>query len=177
MEVMGGRSSVAGEDQHKSWSSRREYLRITSRSSSSSSSGGRNNNNNQKAAVIGNILDAIAAIRSAGGGGGKVVCESDANGAVVTRMKILVKKEDLKQVLQIMRNDAGGKSTIINASPASAMSSLEQRLSIMRKRQMILMGSSRNNNIGQLRRSSSNCCWRPMLQSIPEEDLQFFNIN
>ncbi|KAL0348522.1 UNVERIFIED_CONTAM: hypothetical protein Sangu_1080000 [Sesamum angustifolium] len=68
------------------------------------------------------------------------------------RMKIVVKKEDLKQVVEAirMRECRGG----VRRAPAAT--SLEQRLNWMRRRQ-IMRGRSR---VGP---------WRPVLQSIPEE--------
>ncbi|KAL0454052.1 UNVERIFIED_CONTAM: hypothetical protein Slati_0744400 [Sesamum latifolium] len=97
---------------------------------------------NQKA-VSGNILEAIAQL--SGG-------EAAGNGPPPTRMKFVVKKEDLKQVLEAIRvRDCRGA---VRRAPAAT--SLEQRLNWMRRRQM-MRGRSR---VGP---------WRPVLQSIPEE--------
>lgn len=95
---------------------------------------------NQKP-VASSILEAISQI--SGG-------EMAAAAGEVGRMKIVVKKEDLKQVLEAIRDNGRGWGR----PPAL---SLEQRLNLMRRRQ-ILRAANRS------RRS-----WKPVLQSIPEE--------
>lgn len=137
----------------KSWM-KREYLRTSTR--------GRN----QKAGVTrSNILDAIARVNK---GPGEIVCETDELSGGAVRMKIRVKKEDLKQVLDAMRDD--GKSiNYINhrhqysSSPAASLSSssLEQRLILLRKRQLM--------RTAQIRIRQRGSAWTPALQSIPEE--------
>lgn len=103
----------------------------------------------QKANVMSNILDAIAKDFS-----------SQEKGEVV-RMKIVVKKEDLKQVLEALR-DGNINENRSQISPSQvAVLSLEQRLNFMRKRQQI-----RKANQIKLRNNSS---WMPVLQSIPED--------
>lgn len=137
----------------KSWM-KREYLRTSTR--------GRN----QKTGVTrSNILDAIARVNK---GTGEIVCETDELSGGAVRMKIRVKKEDLKQVLEAMRDD--GKSiNYINhrhqysSSPAASLSSssLEQRLILLRKRQLM--------RTAQIRIRQRGSAWTPALQSIPEE--------
>ncbi|KAK4437602.1 Thioredoxin-like protein CDSP32, chloroplastic [Sesamum alatum] len=101
---------------------------------------------NQKAAAS-NILEAIAEFS-----GGETTATEDG------RMKIVVKTEDLKQVLEAIR---GGRSWGRRASTSPAAVSLEQRLNLMRRRQ-ILRATSQGRGRGR-------GCWRPALQSIPEE--------
>ncbi|KAL7082889.1 hypothetical protein ACP275_14G129000 [Erythranthe tilingii] len=96
--------------------------------------GGRNQN-----AATANILEAIAQLS----GGGQ---------QPRTRMKILVKKEDLKQVMDAIRDGCGA----VRRPPPSGAGSLEQRLNWMRRRQI-------------LRQMKAGGSWRPVLQSIPEE--------
>jgi hypothetical protein len=73
------------------------------------------------------------------------------------RMKLVVRKQDLKQMLEVMR---GGKSNANQASysPVSSLS-LEQRLNLLRRKHL----SRSNSAKGSCRRS-----WTPALQSIPE---------
>ncbi|KAF9600420.1 hypothetical protein IFM89_009335 [Coptis chinensis] len=108
---------------------------------------------NQKS-VRSNLLEAIAQVH-----GGSVVSSKDEDGVV--RMKIVVKKQDLKNMLEKI---SGGNNDTRQAPPVqSAFSSvltLEHRLNIMRKRHV-----KRVENANKGCRSS----WRPMLQSIPEE--------
>lgn len=96
---------------------------------------------NQKPVAC-SILEAISQF-----GGGEMA-------AADGRMKIVVKKEDLKQVLEAIRDRRGWGRRATAAPPAL---SLEQRLNLLRRRQ-ILRAASRS------RRS-----WKPVLQSIPEE--------
>lgn len=107
----------------------------------------------QKTNVMSNILDAIAKVN-------KKDFSSQEKGEVV-RMKIVVKKEDLKQVLEALR-DGNINENRSQISPSQvAVLSLEQRLNFMRKRQQI-----RKANQIKLRNNSS---WMPVLQSIPED--------
>ncbi|KAJ6937195.1 hypothetical protein NC652_011761 [Populus alba x Populus x berolinensis] len=87
--------------------------------------------------------------------GGCVVSHTNENGFV--RMKLVVRKQDLKQMLEVMR---GGKSNANQASysPVSSLS-LEQRLNLLRRKHI----SRSNSAKGSCRRS-----WTPALQSIPE---------
>ncbi|KAL1541184.1 hypothetical protein AAHA92_25438 [Salvia divinorum] len=89
------------------------------------------------AAAATNILEAIAQLSSSEAEDGP------------KKMKIVVKKEELKQVLEAIRQR---RSTLVRPM------SLDQRLNFMRRRQ-ILRAAART-------RSAS---WRPVLQSIPEE--------
>ncbi|GFP89074.1 hypothetical protein PHJA_001051100 [Phtheirospermum japonicum] len=73
-------------------------------------------------------------------------------------MKIVVKKEDLKQVLEAIRD---GRSLGRRESAAPAAVVLEQRLNLLRRRQILRAASQvKGRNRGN---------WRPALQSIPEE--------
>ncbi|CAN6554565.1 unnamed protein product [Malus baccata var. baccata] len=75
------------------------------------------------------------------------------DGAV--RMKILVRKEDLQQVLELMNGSSiHNQASVVRASSSF---SLEQRLNVLRKKQV--------QRTKQRRQSS----WSPELQSIPEE--------
>lgn len=93
------------------------------------------------------LLEAIAQVN-----GGSVVSRVIDEGGLM-KMKMVVKKQDLKQMLELLK---GGNNS--NASPCM---SLEQRLILMRKRQVL-----REN---QGKRSSLRSSWKPVLQSIPEE--------
>ncbi|MCE0481870.1 hypothetical protein HAX54_039967 [Datura stramonium] len=104
----------------------------------------------QKANMMSNILDAIAQVNN------NRDFSSQENTGEVVRMKIVVKKEDLKQVLEAL-----GNGNNVNENRSQISSSLEQRLNFMRKRQLI-----RKANQIKLRNNSS---WMPVLQSIPEE--------
>lgn len=139
----------------KSWL-KREYLRTSTR--------GRN----QKAGGMrSNILDAIARVNK---GTGEIICETDELRGGAVRMKIRVKKEDLKQVLEVMRDDSKSINYInhrlqYSSSPAASLSSssssLEQRLILLRKRQLM--------RTAQIRIRQRGSTWTPALQSIPEE--------
>ncbi|KAK4340496.1 hypothetical protein RND71_041958 [Anisodus tanguticus] len=108
----------------------------------------------QKVNVISNILDAIAK--------GNNRDFSGQEKREVVRMKIVVKKEGLKQVLEALRDDNNINENKSQISPSqAAVISLEQRLNFMRKRQII-----RKANQLKLKNNSS---WMPVLQSIPEE--------
>lgn len=97
-----------------------------------------------------NILDAIAKVNR------DCFSSQESEGEVV-RMKIVVRKEDLKQIVEALGN---GNNMNENRS-TQISSSLEQRLNFMRKRQLL-----RKANQIKLRNTSS---WMPVLQSIPEE--------
>ncbi|MCL7028239.1 hypothetical protein MKW94_024665 [Papaver nudicaule] len=116
---------------------------------------------NHKATAKSNLLESVAQIHGAG-----VVSRTDENGVV--RMKILVKKQDLKQMLEMMNN--GNKSiTPTNdtqhhqqsSTLVSSNLSLEQRLHSMRRRHQRRVQHVKGGN----RRT-----WRPALQSIPEDN-------
>ncbi|PON89926.1 hypothetical protein TorRG33x02_142120 [Trema orientale] len=97
------------------------------------------------------LLDAIA--KSNG-----VVSQTEEDGVV--RMKIVVRKQDLKQMLEVMGGNKQGNGSN-NPSSFSPSFSAEQRLSLLRKKHVLM----RANLAKQSRRSS----WSPVLQSIPEE--------
>ncbi|WCJ39929.1 hypothetical protein M5689_020875 [Euphorbia peplus] len=75
----------------------------------------------------------------------------------VVRMKVLVRKEDLKQMLQLMKNRNGSPISHPNTSLSSSSSLVEQRLKILRRKHL-----ARTNVV----KSSHN--WAPALHSIPE---------
>ncbi|OMO65738.1 hypothetical protein CCACVL1_21417 [Corchorus capsularis] len=92
-----------------------------------------------------NLLEAIAQANNAG----NVVSQIGEDG--VLRMKIMVKKQDLKQMLGLIN---GG-----TANHQSPSSSVEERLNMLRRKHLL-----RSNAVKKSRRS-----WSPQLQSIPEE--------
>lgn len=111
--------------------------------------------NHQKVNTRSNLLDAIA--KSNGD-----VSQTEEDGVV--RMKIVVRKQDLKQMLEVMGgNNSNNKQAKNNSNTTSFLASLtaEQRLSLLRKKHVLM----RANSAKQSRRSS----WSPVLQSIPEE--------
>ncbi|EOX97571.1 Uncharacterized protein TCM_006557 [Theobroma cacao] len=100
---------------------------------------------NQKA-LRSNLLEAIA---EANGGG--VVSHINEDGVV--RMKIVVRKQDLKQMLGMIN---GGGRISSNQSPSP---SVEERLNLLRRKHLM-----RSNAVKKSPRP-----WSPELQSIPEE--------
>lgn len=101
-----------------------------------------------------NLLDAIA--KASGGGHVGSPTEED-NGVV--RMKIVVRKQDWKQMLEAM----GGCSNNNCKKQADLPSlSVEQRLNLLRKKHQILKA-----NLAKQNRIRSS--WSPALRSIPEE--------
>ena len=110
---------------------------------------------NPKAAKT-KVLDAIAQVN---GGAGCVVSHTDEDGVV--RMKVKVRKQDLKQLLEAMK---GAKNTALarqlSTPPPMPSLSLEQRLNLMRIRHLARSSQAK---------VSRHCSWRPALQSIPEE--------
>ncbi|KAI3980584.1 hypothetical protein MKX01_025149 [Papaver californicum] len=105
---------------------------------------------NQKPTTESNLLEAIAQFHGAG-----VVSHTDENGVV--RMKILVKKQDLKQMLEMMDNGKESSSNN-NTQQQSSSLSLEQRLHIMRRKHQRRVEQAKGRRI-----------WQPALQSIPED--------
>ncbi|KAL9317044.1 hypothetical protein ACSQ67_013561 [Phaseolus vulgaris] len=87
--------------------------------------------------------------KNKGKGNGVVSCTEEGGGVV--RVKIVVRKSELKQVVEMM---SGMKSTMLLES------SVEQRLKLLLKRKHV---STTNRN--------GHTCWTPVLQSIPEERL------
>ncbi|KAF3434765.1 hypothetical protein FNV43_RR21851 [Rhamnella rubrinervis] len=109
-----------------------------------------------------NLLDAIAKVK-----GGGVVFQSEGDHNGVVRMKILVKKQDLNQMLEAME---GGKNyKVVSAanhqtSSTPSMVSVDQRLNLLRKKHLYMKA-----NLAKQQKNSHCCSWSPALQSIPEE--------
>lgn len=107
-----------------------------------------------------NLFEAIAQANREGG----VVSHINEDGVV--RMKIVVRKQDLKQMLGIIN---GGRKNNISAannynyqsSPTSPIISVEERLNLL-KRKHLMRSNAMKKNI-------SRHSWSPDLQSIPEE--------
>ncbi|KAL8543366.1 hypothetical protein ACS0TY_004053 [Phlomoides rotata] len=95
---------------------------------------------NQKAVTTSNILEAISQFS-----GGEMAEDG--------KVKIMVKKEDLKQVLESIRD---GRS--FGRRNSAAAVPFEQRLNVMWRRQLLRAAAGR-----------SRGSWRPALHSIPEE--------
>lgn len=91
-------------------------------------------------------------------GGGVVSCiEKDG----VVRMKIVVKKQDLRQMLEVMGGgDCGGKSRALLQPSIMPSLSAEQRLNLLQKKHDLRANTTKE---------SSSSSWSPALQSIPEE--------
>ncbi|KAG8497809.1 hypothetical protein CXB51_006689 [Gossypium anomalum] len=102
------------------------------------------------------LLEAIANASNNRGGG--VVSHIHENGAL--RVKIVVKKQDLRQMLGIINGGTGKNNNnyYYQSSPPSI--SVEERVNLLRKKQLL-----RSNAI----KKKSRHCWSPELQSIPEE--------
>ncbi|WOG84195.1 hypothetical protein DCAR_0103376 [Daucus carota subsp. sativus] len=88
---------------------------------------------------------------------GVVSCQQNGQGQV-TRVKILVKKENLEKVLQAIRANTGKSSTI---EAASSSLYLEECINAMKRRRAL-----RANQVKLSCRNDSS--WRPALDSIPE---------
>ncbi|KAL7237081.1 hypothetical protein ACSBR1_020202 [Camellia fascicularis] len=131
-----------------------EYLKVAEGRSSPKREFRVSRARNQRA-MRNNILDAIAQVSNGDG----LVSGSDGGEDGVVRMKIVVKKQDLKQMLEVIRGgkNTGGTSTSVSPTPSLC---LEQRLNLMRRRHQWRVSQAKGS-----RRSS----WRPALQSIPEE--------
>ncbi|CAL1372880.1 unnamed protein product [Linum trigynum] len=150
---------VAGEG--RMGSPKRELLR--------SMKGGRNHKNSSRSNHQ-QLLESIA--RANSGGGPAVVCqEGGGGGPGVVRMKVLVRKQDLKQMLELL-GDGGQKqasklspssSPLPRLSSASNVSNVEQRLNLLRRKQAM------RGNGGKGCKASSPRSWIPALHSIPEE--------
>ncbi|KAJ7967121.1 VWFA domain-containing protein [Quillaja saponaria] len=100
-----------------------------------------------------NVLDATAKVN--GSGGGVVSCTEEEG---MVRMKIVVKKGELKQLLEAMRSGANNNSYRSSSAPSL---SLEERLILLSQNHL-----ARANNA---KKENSRNCWSPALQSIPEE--------
>ncbi|XP_010266909.1 PREDICTED: uncharacterized protein LOC104604312 [Nelumbo nucifera] len=109
-----------------------------------------------------NLVEAIAQVH-----GGGVVSRSGEDGMV--RMKIVVKKKELKQMVAMMGGSNNATNGVNHQTPSissfSSLSSLlssttlEQRLKILRRRHFKKADQEKG----------SRSSWRPVLQSIPEE--------
>ncbi|TKY50726.1 hypothetical protein E2542_SST22230 [Spatholobus suberectus] len=97
--------------------------------------------------------DVLEGMVPKGNGGVGVVSCTEEDGGVV-RMKIVVRKSELKQLVEVM---SGVKSTMLSSMTVSVPSStsVEQRLNLLWKKKYV----------------STHKCWSPVLQSIPEEKL------
>jgi hypothetical protein len=111
---------------------------------------------NYQASVRRNMLETIVNANDVG-----IVSCVEEDGVV--RMKIVVKKQDVKQILQVMREDHKISSSNAHhhdrSSPPS--SSAEQRLNLLRNKYLL--------RSVDLAKESRSCSWSPALQSIPEE--------
>ncbi|MBA0581112.1 hypothetical protein Gorai_023300 [Gossypium raimondii] len=110
-------------------------------------------NRNQKA-LRSNLLEAIA---KANNGGGTTVVTHHINEDGVLRVKIVVRKQDLKQMLGRINGDDRKINTNYPSSPSL---SVEQRLNLLRKKHAMKAGNAVKKSFH---------CWSPQLQSIPEE--------
>lgn len=109
------------------------------------------------------VLEAIAKVNRGNINGG-VICESEEVDGVV-RVKIVVRKQDLKQIMEAMGGGSNKCKDIANRSPSSSMPSfcVEQRLNLLRKKHLLMRA-----NLAR-QQQKSHCSWSPALQSIPEE--------
>ncbi|GKV20868.1 hypothetical protein SLEP1_g30918 [Rubroshorea leprosula] len=108
------------------------------------------NGRSRGTSIRSNVLETIAQ-------GGGVVSHVKEDGTV--RMKITVRKEDLKQMLGMINCEKNTIST--HLSPSSPFSPVEERLNLLRRRHLL-----RENAM----RKSCQCSWSPQLQSIPEDE-------
>ncbi|ONH92344.1 hypothetical protein PRUPE_8G169600, partial [Prunus persica] len=76
----------------------------------------------------------------------------------VVRMKILVRRQDLKQVLELMNGGINSQASVVR--PSSSLC-VEQRLSLLRKKHLLRASLAAKH--------SRQGSWCPALQSIPEE--------
>lgn len=82
--------------------------------------------------------------------GGLVISQTNADGVV--RMKIVVKKQDLKEMLKVMRG-----SENLTAQPQPPPFSVEQKWNLLRRRHLLRVNAAKESH----RRGS----WFPALQS------------
>ncbi|KAJ4715938.1 VWFA domain-containing protein [Melia azedarach] len=99
----------------------------------------------QQKSMMSNLMEAITQVNGGGRGGGVNVSETNENG--------VVRKQDLRQVLV----------EAMNSSPSSL--SVEQQLYLLRGKHHL------RSNAGQKKSRGRRRCWKPVLQSIPEEEL------
>ncbi|GLT75287.1 hypothetical protein SLA2020_470230 [Shorea laevis] len=100
-----------------------------------------------------NVLKTIAQ-------GGGVVSNVKEDGTI--RMKITVRKEDLKQMLGMINCEKNTIST--HLSPSSPFSPVEERLNLLRRKHLLRENAMRKSW------KSCQCSWSPQLQSIPEDE-------
>ncbi|KAK7280596.1 hypothetical protein RJT34_25661 [Clitoria ternatea] len=108
----------------------------------------------------------LEGVQKGGFGVGVVSCREEDNRGVV-RMKIVVRKSELKQFVEVI-NGAHKSSSLssLNVSNLSS-SSVEQRLNnLLRKKYVSSRAKPALNNTGN---THNHKCWSPVLQSIPEE--------
>jgi hypothetical protein len=110
---------------------------------------------NYQASVRRNMLETIVNANDVG-----IVSCVEEDGVV--RMKIVVKKQDVKQILQVMRDDhKSSNAHHHDRSSPPPSSSAEQRLNLLRNKYLL-----RSVDVAK---ESRSCSWSPALQSIPEE--------
>ncbi|KAJ4715937.1 VWFA domain-containing protein [Melia azedarach] len=126
-----------------------QYLKVAGGGRASPKRELRNNSKSrqQQKSMMSNLMEAIT---QANGGGSVNVSEVNENGVV--RMKIMVRKQDFRQILEAMNNSN------ISQAPSSSSSAEQRRNHLLRAVHVNAGKESRR------RRS-----WRPVLQSIPEE--------
>jgi|UniRef100_A0A2N9HB17 hypothetical protein len=98
-----------------------------------------------------NILENVVNVN----GGGVVSCYEEDG---VVRMKIIVKKQDLTQMLEVM--GGGGKNKAHHQPSITPSLSAEQRLNLLQKKHLLRANTTKE---------SWSSSWSPALQSIPEE--------
>ncbi|PQQ14467.1 hypothetical protein Pyn_20096 [Prunus yedoensis var. nudiflora] len=113
---------------------------------------------NQKSNLITSnaLMEAIAKVNGDHQEGTNVLSHQSQEDGVV-RMKILVRRQDLKQVLELTNGGINSQASVVRPSSLC----VEQRLSLLRKKHLL-----RASLAAKRSRQSS---WRPALQSIPEE--------
>ena len=115
----------------------------------------------QKKSATSHVLEAMVSKANGSGGVGVVSCEKEDGGVV--RMKILVKKSDLKLLVEAMSGDVNGvahRPTMMSSVNVPS-STAEQRLNHLLLKKHLSRAKPLKDN--------SHQCWSPALQSIPEE--------
>lgn len=106
------------------------------------------------------MAEAIARVH----GGSVVVSPDNENGVV--RMKVVVSKQQLRQMVVLSmgsRGKSSGSSSHAQPPPASYPQALEQLLHVLRARHMMKRAAS------EAGKAAHGSPWTPALQSIPEE--------
>ncbi|KAJ0011065.1 hypothetical protein Pint_34224 [Pistacia integerrima] len=111
---------------------------------------------NQTSSMKSNVMEAISQVN--GYGGVNVVSQANKDGVV--RMKIVVKKEDLKQMIDMKRGSENNAHGLPSSLPSP--SPVERRLHLLERRHLLRVNNSSKEN----RRGYD---WHPVLPSIPEE--------